>query len=176
MRSSSAFLTLRSVLRSPLGGAALAASLDMVLCAWAKGAAVIPTASASAAAIEQSLSVMIGILVSERESPGPAKHVPGPRPLRSAQQPRDQRDQEQHYEYDEQDLRDFRRAGRDAGKAENCGDDGDDEECERPAKHGLTPRIVGEAEGVRANTMPKRARGKPESGVSKLRCAAGAPS
>src|SRR5678816_707483 len=66
MRSSSAFLTLRSALRSPVGAAALLASLDMVLCAWAKGAAVTPTASASAAAIEQSLSVMIGILVSEK--------------------------------------------------------------------------------------------------------------
>src|ERR1044071_7532981 len=164
MRSSSAFLTLRSALRSPVGAAALLASLDMVLCAWAKGAAVIPTASASAAAIEQSFSIMVESSIGDRDL-GPATRVPGPRPLRSPQQPRDQRDQEQHYEYDEQDFRDFRRAGRDAGKAEYCGDDGDDEKCERPAKHGLTPRIVGEAEGVRANTMPKRARGNPESGV-----------
>src|SRR4051812_47642072 len=119
MRSSSAFFTLRSAL-DWLG---LVVSLDVVLCACAPVPAVIPTASASAAAIEQSLSVMIGILVSKRrESPGPAKHVPGPRPLRSAQKPRDQRDQEEHDEDDEQDLRDFRRAGRDAGKAENCGD------------------------------------------------------
>src|ERR1051326_347385 len=163
MRSSSAFFTLRSALEL----AGLDASLDMVLCAWALVAAVVPTASASAAAIEQSLSVMVESSFDPLKwgYPEPAKRVPGLRSLRSAQQARDERDQEQHYEYDEQDLRDFRRAGRDAGKAENCGDDGDDEKCERPAKHGLTPRIVGEAEGVRANTMPKRARGKPESGV-----------
>src|SRR6266850_2249397 len=134
MRSSSAFFTLRSA----LGRSALVVSLDMVLCAWAP----VANASASAAAIEQSLSVMVESSIEDR-SPGPAKRVPGPARLRSPQKPRDQRDQEQHYEYDEQDLRDFRCAGCDAGKAENCGDDGDDEKCERPAKHGLTPRIVG---------------------------------
>src|SRR4026208_1375760 len=63
MRSSSPFLTLRAA----LGLAAVAVALDVVLCACAKVAAVVPTASASAAAIEQSLRVMIGILVSERE-------------------------------------------------------------------------------------------------------------
>src|SRR3954465_15156198 len=139
MRSSSAFLTLRSA----LDWLVLVVSLEVVFCVVLCACAPVANASASAAAIEQSLSVMIRILVLERECPVLQTACQDPRALRSAQEPRDQRDQKQHDEYDEQDLRDFRRAGRDAGKAEYCGDDGDDEKCECPAEHGLTPRNCG---------------------------------
>src|ERR1051325_10895227 len=75
MRSSSAFFTLRSALAL----AGLDASLDMVLGAWGRVARVVPAASASAAAIDQSLSVMVESSFDPLKwgYPEPAKRVPG---------------------------------------------------------------------------------------------------
>src|ERR1051325_10854986 len=75
MRSSSAFFTFWFALEV----AGLDASFELGLCAWGLVAAVVPTASASAAAIEQSLSVMVESSFDPLKwgYPEPAKRVPG---------------------------------------------------------------------------------------------------